>query len=131
MSGIKCPRCNQSNTVAEKNCVQCFLPLNPHNLFTLASNLEMQRRRIEDKEDEILLYKDGKMRVYPKEVADEGSYSRRIVYYKNHQFVLLDFFNVVWNKKAVIHFKLRPDKGLILFYPRDHPKCDFFLLLTL
>lgn len=127
MSEIKCPRCKQANPLTKKNCIQCFLPLNTHRLFTFASNVEMQRRRIEDKEDEILLYEDEKMRLFPTKIADEGSYSRRIVYYQNHRFVLLDFFNVIWNRKAVIHFKLRPEKSLILVYPRKHAKCDFFL----
>jgi len=123
---VECPRCQQSNSTDKDNCTQCFLPLNPHHLSTFASNLQLQNRRIKEKEDEILLYENARMRILPEEVVSP-ELTRRIVYYKNHRFVLLDFFNVIWKKKAIIHFKLRPDKGLILCYLRKHPWSHLFL----
>lgn len=128
-ASIECPRCEHLNSLDNENCRSCFLPLNPFHLQTYSKNLKLQLDRIKDKENDSLLYEDKRIRVYPKEKDRNRQYSERIVYYKKRKFVLLDFFHAIWKKKAVIHFKIRPEKTLILYYPREHPWTNFFVEL--
>lgn len=123
---IKCPRCNSMNRKKDHLCRECRLPLKAHKLSLYASNIQMQWDRIEEDKSE-LLYEDSKIRLFPSDKADEYEYTKRIVYYKKQRFVLLDFINIVHKKKAIIHFKIRPEKGIILFYRREHKLSNLFM----
>lgn len=123
---LKCPQCSTPFDEKIFVCTQCKLPLQFHKLFQYAKNLSMQWDRILY-EDSLLLYEDELLRVSPKPLPQDEASSQRIVYYKNHRFVLLDFSTLIWKNKAIIHFKLRPEKGLILVYPREHPMANLFL----
>jgi len=123
---IKCPRCNSMNRKKDHVCLECRLPLKAYKLSLYASNIQMQWDRIEE-DKSTLLYADSKVRLFPASKADGQHYVKRIVYYKNQRFVLLNFINIIYGKKAIIHFKIRPDKGIILVYKREHKLSDLFL----
>lgn len=123
---IKCPRCDSKNSQKEHSCLECGLPLRSNKLAQYAANIQMQWNRLEEDNSD-LLYEDSQLRVYPSSKTEEHKQTKRIVYYKKERFVLLGFTNIIHKKKAVIHFKLRPEKGILLFYNREHRLSDLFM----
>lgn len=127
-SPIKCPRCKSENRKKDHICKECRLPLKSYNLSQYALNIEMQWDRIKEDKSE-LLYEDSKLRLLPSSTVDNQYYTKHIVYYKNERFVLLDFVNIIHKKKAIIHFRIRLEKGIIIFYKRNHKLSDLFFSL--